>query len=159
MAFAVAFFATRQPGEDRVVFVDAHKRETEAPAPPAPVHAPPIVAAPEQPAAAAAVPAAPSGAQAPKPGATTGLTRAFAARRKEVERCFTQHSASLSGAPRVYVEFEIAPSGQVRAAQLDPDAVAESELGRCVLAIAQTTRFDPQPAELRFRIPLTARNQ
>jgi hypothetical protein len=160
VAFAVAFFATRQPGEDRVVFVEAHKREAPPPAPPvAPLRdQPPKASASElttpKPPASARTSAEPL-----KREGTSSLTRAFAARRKEVERCFTQHSASLSGAPRVYVEFEISAAGQVRTAQLDPDAVAETALGRCVLAIAESTRFDPQAAELRFRIPLTARSQ
>jgi TonB family protein len=94
-----------------------------------------------------------------KPEGTRALTRAFAARRQEVERCFTEHSAGLEGAPRIYVEFEISIAGTVSAARLDPDSVESSELGRCLLSAAKATRFEPQSAELRFRIPLTARSQ
>jgi TonB family protein len=162
VAFAVAFFATRRGGEDRVVFIDAQRAEAPAaqpapPATPAPAPVVPVAAAPE---AVAAPKEATSPAQAAKkPEGVNALTRAFAARRKDVERCFTQHSASLSGAPRIYVEFEVASSGAVSSARLDPEAVETSELGRCVLKVAEATRFEPQPAALRFRIPLTARTQ
>jgi hypothetical protein len=159
VAFAVAFFASRQTGEDRVVFVDAHRREHEPGASsftPAPVLAP-VTAPPVLDAAIAGTPAAQPPAK--KGTGTAGLTRAFLARRREVERCFTQHSAALQGAPRIYVEFELAATGAVSAARLDPPTVESSELGRCVLTVARATRFDAQSAALRFRIPLTAHSQ
>jgi hypothetical protein len=169
VAFAVAFFATRRGGEDRVVFVDAQRAQAPA-AEPAPAAAPasaPVTPAPAAPEASASgtqsgAPAkeAVSAAQpAKKPEGVNALTRAFAGRRRDVERCFTQHSAALSGAPRIYVAFEVASSGAVSAAHLDPEAVETSELGRCLLKVAEATRFEPQSAALRFRIPLTARTQ
>jgi serine/threonine-protein kinase len=163
VAFSIAFFANRQPGEDRVVFVDAHK-QAQAVAPPAGERVSEPSPAPRPSSANQAAPDAakpePAGSEPPKKAeGTRALTRAFASRRREVEACFTQHSAGLEGAPRIYVEFEIAPDGSVSAAHLDPDAIEGSELGRCLVQAAKATRFEPQLGELRFRIPLTARSQ
>jgi len=169
VAAAIAFVVTRQNGrENRVVFVDARENAGA----PEPAAAPAERASPANAQAPAPAPSAPSDATpdtpAVKPAGESkaragddaqGLTRAFGARRKEVEACFTQHSAALEGAPRVQVDFEISAKGQVTQASLDPAAIENTALGRCILQVAQATRFPKQPSSLRFRIPLTARGQ
>jgi serine/threonine protein kinase len=162
VAAAIAFVVTRQKGrEDRVVFVDAHENAAaqepakEEPARPAAVAPPPV--APVAPTSAAPTVVKPEPSKPAQEDGVVGLTRAFGARRKEVEVCFTQHSAALEGAPRVHVDFEISAQGVVTGAGLDPTAIENTELGRCILKVAQATRFPKQPGNLRFRIPLTAR--
>jgi serine/threonine protein kinase len=168
VAAAIAFVVTRKGGEERVVFVDARSnagQEPEATRDVLPERtAPPALPAP--PAAAQTTTATPTPAAGPaseppssarKGDEAQSLTWAFGARRKEVEACFNKHSAALEGAPRVQVDFEISTAGRVTTAALDPAAIEGSELGRCILKVATSTRFPKQPKNLRFRIPLTAR--
>jgi len=165
VAAAIAFVVTRQGArESKVVFVDAREHaddEEEAPN----ELTPPVLAAPAP--AEPAAPVVPEAAAAPKPTPAKpgkedevgALTRAFGARRKQVEGCFTAHSAALEGAPRIHVDFEISAEGKVTRAGLDPSAIENTELGRCILKVAQATLFPKQQGNLRFRIPLTARGQ
>lgn len=168
VAAAIAFVVTRQSGrENRVVFVDARENagvqegddSDEPPSASATATTPPVAVAPPP----ASVPAAAAKPEEGKPARPSddvqGLTRAFGARRKEVEGCFTEHSAALEGAPRVQVDFEISAKGTVTGAGLDPAAIENTELGRCILKVARATRFPKQAGNLRFRIPLTARGQ
>lgn len=159
-AGAIAFFATRADEKERVVFVNAESNVMEVPtaaaAPPAAQPDPEPLAAEGPKKREAEAEPTPS---KEKPEGQSGLTRAFARRRRDVERCFSLHSRELEGAPRVYVAFEVAETGQVLDAALEPKAVEQSELGRCVLGVAKSTRFEKQKNALRFRIPLTARAQ
>src|SRR5690606_22613546 len=82
--------------------------------------------------------------------ASTQLTRAFSVRRREIEACFTAHSAAVPEAPRLNVDFEIAVDGRVSRAHLEPSRVESTELGRCVLRVAEKTRFPRQQSTLRF---------
>ncbi|MFT3923747.1 MAG: protein kinase [Myxococcales bacterium] len=167
VAAAIAFVVTRQSGrENRVVFVDA--RENAGPSEPAAAAEGPTETASAKPPTPPPIVAPAKETPATKPSGETkaradddvqGLTRAFGARRKEVEACFTQHSAALEGAPRVQVDFEISAKGVVTGAGLDPSAIENTELGRCILKVASATRFPKQAGTLRFRIPLTARGQ
>jgi hypothetical protein len=172
LAAAIAFVVTRtQSHEERVVFVDAQKsadaEDQAEPAPPEHVPQPAALPQPTQETPQAAETPSPSSEASLAPplkkrsaqDESFGLTRAFGTRRREIEVCFTEHSALLEGAPRLHVDFEIATDGSVTRAHLDPEAIEQTELGRCVLKVARATQFGKQPASLRFRIPLTARNQ
>lgn len=85
------------------------------------------------------------------------LSRQFARRRRHVEGCFEKHALASTGAPKLEVDFVIEASGKVAQARLVPPALENTELGRCLLNVARTTRFAKQPSNMAFRIPLTAR--
>ncbi len=80
------------------------------------------------------------------------LTRAFARRRKSVERCFERFGGA--DAVDVSVRFEVDTGGRVAAAAILPDGVARSEVGACLLEVARSTKFPRQPKPVTFRIPL-----
>jgi eukaryotic-like serine/threonine-protein kinase len=92
----------------------------------------------------------------PAPPNPRALTRAFERRSRQVEACFDRHAAGLEGQPRLSLRFRVGTSGQVLGVELSPPAVAGTALGRCLLEVAQTTRFQPQREELSFHIPITA---
>ncbi len=166
VAAAIAFVITRQGSrESRVVFVDAREHGAEQEEPEEVAESTAVTPAPDATETSPAIvaPTAPLPKPAPakvgKEDEVSRLTRAFGARRKQVEACFTAHSAALEGSPRIHVDFEISAQGQVTSAGLDPSAIENTELGRCILKVARATPFPKQQGNLRFRIPLTARGQ
>jgi hypothetical protein len=97
-----------------------------------------------------------------KPAASTdsgarGLTRQFARRQSALETCFDRHTAELEGQPELAIEFEVATSGRVAAANLSPAALTGTPFGQCLLSVAKETVFDKQLRPIRFAIPLRAR--
>ncbi len=88
------------------------------------------------------------------PTGEAGITRAFRRRAPAVERCFEDHAEEAVGAPEIAVRFEIEQSGDVAHAELDPGEMMATELGGCVLRVAQATEFGPQDSALRVRIPI-----
>jgi serine/threonine protein kinase len=95
-----------------------------------------------------------------QPGARGGpadLSRQFARRQAELEVCFERHAAALEGQPQMTINFELAASGAVSSASLDPARLAETPLGQCLVSVATRTSFGPQPKAVRFGIPVRAR--
>jgi eukaryotic-like serine/threonine-protein kinase len=86
------------------------------------------------------------------------LSQAFQKQQGAVTRCFAQHANAVEGQPRLAVRFNIDRSGKVQSAELNPPALAGTELGACILAAARATRFPEQPDSVSFTIPLTARH-
>jgi hypothetical protein len=85
------------------------------------------------------------------------LTRRFAQREGELQSCF-ERFASLTGQPQISVNFDVAASGKVRAATLEPSSLASTPLGACLLGVARATSFGPVGKQLRFAIPIRARS-
>lgn len=145
----------RPSGDERVVYVEA-----QATAAPVAQAAPPLASETAQVEAPSVVEPA-RGKTAPKvparklddPG--NQLTGHFAQRRAEVSACFQKQSEPAPA--QLSIAFEVDPQGRVERAELDPESLNDSALGRCLLAIARSTRFGPQLGYLRFRIPVNAR--
>jgi serine/threonine protein kinase len=91
-------------------------------------------------------------AAAPDPKA---LTRVFGRRQARVQTCFMKHAAQLPSVPPVSVHFKVDESGQVAEAAISPPEVAETALGRCLLDVAQSTRFGPLRHSVSFHIPIS----
>ncbi len=47
-------------------------------------------------------------------------------------------------------------SGHVTSAGLSPSSLEGTDLGRCLLGVARSTDFGPQPGPVGFGIPVTA---
>jgi eukaryotic-like serine/threonine-protein kinase len=129
--------------------------------------APPAAAAPEAVAAATAtnieparsvseLPAPPQ--RKAEPGGAAALSRHFAQREAELQRCFERHAASLSGHPELAVNFEISAAGKVQKATLQPQSLAGTPLEKCLLDVARGTSFGAVGKPLRFTIPIRARS-
>lgn len=83
------------------------------------------------------------------------LTRAFARRQGQVERCFTKHGASKG---QISVRFVVDRKGRVTEAEVLPEQVGDSTLGRCLARVARGARFGKQPRAMSFRIPIVTRS-
>jgi hypothetical protein len=93
---------------------------------------------------------------APTSGGVGALTAAFAKRQGAIQRCFTKNADALQGSPRVSIRFQIAPSGRVTSASVQPSAIAGTALGGCLTSVAKGTAFPPQDKAVAFSIPITA---
>lgn len=85
------------------------------------------------------------------------MSQAFAQKRPQVERCFAEHQADVGTNARVEVQFAVDRKGKVTRASLVPERLTKTDFGRCVIKAAESTLFGPQPSDLVFRIPVTAR--
>jgi serine/threonine-protein kinase len=97
-----------------------------------------------------------AGARAPKP-AGDPLSAALAKNQPEIEACFRDKAANVTGTPEVSVRFTIDQEGTVQRAELSPAELASAPLGQCILGVARRTRFPAQSGPATFRIPLRAR--
>ncbi|HET8936872.1 MAG TPA: protein kinase [Polyangiales bacterium] len=94
-----------------------------------------------------------------KPKATpdaSALTRALRKQRPRLEACFIKHSVSLQGHATTQLMFDLATDGTLTHVEVSPSLLAQTELGQCLLNVARSTRFPPQPRAVSFSIPLTA---
>lgn len=96
-----------------------------------------------------------------KPGKTdpAALSRSFARRQSQIQSCFQSKAQSVAGQPRITVRFSIDTSGHVKSAQLIPGSLSGTPLGQCILGVARSTSFGPQPQPLTFSIPIVARKR
>jgi hypothetical protein len=85
-----------------------------------------------------------------------GLTRALRRQRAKLEACFNQHSIQLEGHATTQLLFDLAEDGTQTKVELSPPLLTQTDLGQCLLKVARSTRFPPQPHAVSFAIPLTA---
>jgi hypothetical protein len=85
-----------------------------------------------------------------------GLTRALRRQRTKLEACFNQHSIQLEGHATTQLLFDLAEDGTQTKVELSPPLLTQTDLGQCLLRVARSTRFPPQPHAVSFAIPLTA---
>lgn len=121
--------------------------------PPDPVTPTPTVEPPTPPVAAT-----PDDKPKPKPSTpdASALTRALRKQRPRLEGCFIKHSVALEGHATTQLMFDLAADGTLTHVEVSPKLLAQTELGQCLLNVARTTRFPPQPRAVSFTIPLTA---
>ncbi|MET0390828.1 MAG: protein kinase [Polyangiales bacterium] len=84
------------------------------------------------------------------------LTRAVRKQQPKLEACFKEHSLSLEGQPTTQLMFDLAERGTVAKVELSPSKLATTSLGQCLLRVARSTPFPPQPRAVSFSIPITA---
>jgi len=161
MVAALHFLQPRVPAPSASRFIVVESPDKAAGAAPAPITTPVAVAEPsaplvQDPAPASTPASAPPAAHADRAGAAA-LTRHFAQREGELQGCF-ERFASLTGAPQISVNFDVAASGKVRTATLEPSSLAPTPLGGCLLGVARGTSFGPVGKPLRFSIPIRARS-
>jgi serine/threonine-protein kinase len=95
----------------------------------------------------------------PKPKTTpdaSALTRALRKQRPRLEACFIKHSVALEGHATTQLMFDLATDGTLTHVEVSPSLLAQTDLGQCLLNVARSTRFPPQPRAVSFTIPLTA---
>jgi serine/threonine protein kinase len=101
---------------------------------------------------------APPVARRAEPAGALSLTRHFAQREGQLQKCFETYASALSGQPQISVNFEVGASGKVQSATLDPSSLAATPLGGCLLGVARATSFGVVGKPLRFSIPIRARS-
>jgi len=110
---------------------------------------------------AAAPSAAPAARQTPTKALASSSKRtlagAFQQRQGAIQACFKQNPSALADTQHLSVRFDVASSGHVNSASLSPAGVASQPLGACILGVARSTNFGPQPEALSFSIPIAAR--
>ena len=73
-----------------------------------------------------------------------------------MEACFTKHGSDAPGNPQLSIHFWVDEAGRVTNAEVDPASLRDTNLGKCLLALAQTTSFGPLQQAVSFHIPITA---
>lgn len=164
MAGALLLLLSREPASApaaaRFIVVESPEKKARAAEPVTATATEPPASAPVELAPAANDAAKPQPARNVKPARETGasaLSRHFARRQSALEACFQRYAAELQGRPEISVIFEVATSGRVSSATLSPAAINGTPLGECLLSVARTTDFGPQPKPVSFSIPLLAR--
>lgn len=84
------------------------------------------------------------------------LSAAFKKRQGKIRACFDRHVEDLAGQPKIAITFTVGTTGEVKNAGLSPSNIASTAFGKCLLNIAQTTRFPPHKEQISFRIPISA---
>ncbi|MEI9941422.1 MAG: protein kinase [Pseudomonadota bacterium] len=158
-ALLVVFLRPRNEVAPAPVIVEKQSLSEETP--PAPV-APPADSATAVVTNTVAAPSATSGSRQAAAKASAGATRrtlagAFQQRQGAIQGCFKQNPSSLVETQRLSVRFDVASSGRVEAASLSPSSLASQPLGSCILNVARSTNFGPQPEAISFSIPIAAR--
>jgi eukaryotic-like serine/threonine-protein kinase len=82
------------------------------------------------------------------------LTRAFGKQQGRIEACFVQHAVDPRSLPPLQFEFVLDAEGKLSSAQVAPQGVANTPLGKCLTAVASQTEFPAQGKPLTFSIPL-----
>jgi serine/threonine-protein kinase len=131
----------------------ASDRETNEPTALAPA------TAPSQPAETAApTPAPPAPAQPTRPSApdAQALSRTFARKQQLVQACFAKHAKAQEQLAGLTLHFQVAATGLVESARVQPEPLSEAPLGRCLIAVAKGTRFGALSKHVSFHIPISA---
>jgi eukaryotic-like serine/threonine-protein kinase len=84
------------------------------------------------------------------------LTRAFRKQQPKIEGCFKTHATAVQGLPTLQLEFALNAEGKLTSVRVAPQALAVTELGKCIQRVAGETRFPAQGKAVSFAIPLSA---
>ena len=97
----------------------------------------------------------PSQVKRPPPASVAQrLTQVFGRQKERVAACFREHAIEITGAPEVSIRIEVGIDGRATAAELSPESVGATPLGRCLVAVAHATQWDRQAEPVMFRIPI-----
>jgi eukaryotic-like serine/threonine-protein kinase len=157
LSIAVAW-TTMRPSTDEVakpkpsfVVVERQVEPAEPPARPPEPEAAPVEKPPVSVAHKPKIVAKPQGPNA------EALTRALQKRQGLIEKCFETYADAVRGTPSLAVGFSITAAGTVEKVKMIPEALNDTQLGACLIKIAEATKFGPQTAPVKFQIPLRAR--
>jgi hypothetical protein len=155
----VVFLRPRPEAAPPPIIVERQSVEDEAANPPTPLPDQ-LARTVENP---SATPSAAATGQKPAPKANAAsvsrrtLAGAFQQRQGAIQGCFKQNPSALVDTQHLSVRFDVDASGRVLSASLSPASVASQPLGACVLGVARSTNFGPQPEAVSFSIPIAAR--
>ena len=155
----VVFLRPRTEVAPAPIFVEKQSVSDDAP-PPAAAPANTVAATNEDTSAPPPSAAPTSQKAAPKASATPAkrtLAGAFQQRQGAIQSCFKQNPSALIDTQHLSVRFDVDAGGRVNKASLSPAGVASQPLGACILGVARSTNFGPQPEALSFSIPIAAR--
>jgi serine/threonine-protein kinase len=83
------------------------------------------------------------------------VSRTLMSRRRALLACFEQGSAGAEQVKNVVIRLEVGGDGAVRWAKVEPASVDGTRMGKCLAAVASTTRFPRHPeSALVFRVPI-----
>jgi hypothetical protein len=85
------------------------------------------------------------------------LADSYKRQKADVVICVNEHAALVEGIGTLNVSFRIAADGKVLGAQVSPDEIAATPLGKCIERAAMGMKFARQKAALSFQVPLTAK--
>ncbi|MEO8180075.1 MAG: protein kinase [Deltaproteobacteria bacterium] len=146
------------PAASRFIIVESPDKKSAAGAAGAPASDTPVAVVQPGPALAEVTEPPASVSHRTEPAGALALTRHFAQREGELQKCFERHASALSGQPRIAVSFEVWASGKVQSATLEPKSLEPTPLGACLLDVARGTSFGAVGKPLRFSIPIRARS-
>jgi len=96
-----------------------------------------------------------SGKPPPQPASVAQrLTQVFGRQKARVAACFEKYATEITGTPQIYIRIEVGTDGKATAADLTPESVSPTPLGKCLVAIVHATQWDRQPEPVAFRIPI-----
>jgi serine/threonine protein kinase len=95
-------------------------------------------------------------AAAPRAPDAQELTRAFRKQQGKIEGCFKQYATAVEGMPTLQLEFALSAEGKLTSVRVAPDALAVTDLGKCIKKVASETHFPAQGKAVSFAIPLSA---
>jgi hypothetical protein len=156
----------REPVQERMVVIakesalpqQALGRLPAADADPQPVNEPSPVAPtqpPEQPIPVKKEPAAAPAQARPAAPDADELSRTFSRRQKLVQACFAKHANAEQQEVPLTLHFQVAATGLVESAKVQPDTLSNQPLGRCLIDVAKGTRFGALAKRVSFHIPIT----
>ncbi len=74
------------------------------------------------------------------------------AHQERIDKCFARARGEVPA--DLELHFEVEPSGKVSQAEVLPEQVAKTALGRCLRGVGKSTRFPPTDSEQLFSIPV-----
>jgi serine/threonine protein kinase len=87
----------------------------------------------------------------------TELAESFRRQKADVVICVNEHAELVERIGSLAVSFKLAADGKVLSAQVSPDEIAATPLGKCIERAALAMKFARPGAPLSFQVPLTAR--
>lgn len=152
----------REPVQERMVVIAKEsalpqqalaRLPAAAPDVPAPVEPTPV--SPPQPASEpSAAPATHARVRPAAPDAEE-FSRIFSRRQRLVQACFAKHATVEQQAQPLTLHFQVAATGQVESASVQPEVLSGQPLARCLIDVAKGTRFGALAKRVSFHIPIT----
>ncbi len=85
------------------------------------------------------------------------LAQAVQQKSGSFQACFVQHLEAGQTAPAAVLHFEVAKAGGAAQVKVEPPAVANTALGRCLARAGDSVRFPSLEQPVSFRVPVRAR--
>jgi hypothetical protein len=101
--------------------------------------------------------AAPRTLKASDPNRSKQLTAAVQRQSGAYQSCFSQNLDSSGKAPEVTLHFSVAKQGGAAQVKVEPQSLATTPLGSCLLAAGSRVQFPQLDEAVAFRVPVRAR--